>query len=331
MDRQLWRGERWVPWKRAGGEPGGPGAGGRIPRRLERGTPGRPGFVLGWVGWMLALFLTLPASGQQDFMCELPYGGSRSRVFAGEDVSHDDYPWQVAVIKRVSPDPPDFCGGSLIDAEWVLTAAHCLTIDRLGGVQKGFARPDQLEIRHGTTNWREAPTHGVAKVVIHPEYKHYRKGNDIALLHLSSPIENSKRSYAIGLVSPKNFQHFVFPGACAVVSGWGRVSNEKKANVVDELQAASLAVLQECSPPYYGGPPEAVICAGQPGLPDGGRDSCEGDSGGPLVVEGLGPGHFILAGVTSFGPRDCGTEGSPGVYTRVSYHREWIEQTIGGK
>ena len=330
MDRQLWRGERRVPRKRAGREQGGPGAGGRVPWRLERGGPGRPGFVLGWVGCMLALFLTLPASGQQEFECELPMQGTVTRVFGGEDVSHRDYPWQVAVIRNAEHPSSGLplgnpCGGILIRDRWVLTAAHCLTIK-----PKVSLRPDQLEIRHGTTYWRNGPTHGVAEVFIHPEYEHHLKGNDIGLLHLSSPIENSKRSYEGLLPKPKVMHQFVFPGACAAVSGWGRASNEVGATSVDELQAASLAVLdqRECRQYSYVGPREAVICAG---LPDGGRDSCEGDSGGPLVVEGLGPGHFILAGVTSFGPRDCGTEGSPGVYTRVSYHREWIEQTIGGK
>lgn len=38
--------------------------------------------------------------------------------------------------------------------------------------------------------------------------------------------------------------------------------------------------------------------------------------------------HYYLAGVVSYGPKNCGTPGIPGVYTRVSKYIEWIEKNI---
>lgn len=62
-----------------------------------------------------------------------------------------------------------------------------------------------------------------------------------------------------------------------------------------------------------------MICAG---YPEGERDACTGDSGGPLVCNG------ILYGLVSFG-FECATANAPGVYSKVSAVREWIQQITG--
>lgn len=58
-----------------------------------------------------------------------------------------------------------------------------------------------------------------------------------------------------------------------------------------------------------------------------GEDSCNGDSGGPLMTlddsNPLNP-HYYLVGLVSFGPRQCGLESWPGVYTKVSEYMDWI-------
>lgn len=70
----------------------------------------------------------------------------------------------------------------------------------------------------------------------------------------------------------------------------------------------------------------SAICAG--GRKD--EDSCAGDSGSSLVKLVSENNHFnwFLYGVTSFGSSSCGTEGRPGVYTRVTYYMEWILRNI---
>lgn len=62
------------------------------------------------------------------------------------------------------------------------------------------------------------------------------------------------------------------------------------------------------------------ICAG--GV--AGRDSCRGDSGGPLMGHAPQANNWIAVGVVSYGPSPCGTEGWPGVYTRVGAYVDWI-------
>ena len=74
------------------------------------------------------------------------------------------------------------------------------------------------------------------------------------------------------------------------------------------------------------------MCAGG----ENGKDSCVGDSGSALMREEnvkdiLSKGVHKLIGVVSFGPRKCGTEGVPGVYTRVRSYLDWILDNVRGE
>lgn len=80
----------------------------------------------------------------------------------------------------------------------------------------------------------------------------------------------------------------------------------------------------ECAPYYNATTKLSVnqLCAG--GKKE--QDSCTGDSGGPLTVEYTADGGFrtLQYGIVSLGPRICGTEGFPAVYTRVDKYIGWI-------
>ena len=51
--------------------------------------------------------------------------GSRpsTRIVGGTEAPKNSWPWQVMLM---SSSNRQFCGGSLIDPSWVLTAAHCV-------------------------------------------------------------------------------------------------------------------------------------------------------------------------------------------------------------
>ena len=255
----------------------------------------------------------------REFTCQLPEGrGQLQRIVGGQSVRHAAVPWQVSL----QFDGGHFCGGSLIGARWVLTAAHC--VDRYPPSGVGA----RLRVVHGATSLSasgSAARRAVDAVRVHQGWNPQNMDNDIALLRLSEPITGVRASYANLLpASPRMATRFSFAGACAVVSGWGTL--ESGGSISPRLQAVNLPVVSqaECRRAYPGQISGGMICAG---LPEGGRDSCQGDSGGPLVVRGLSDRHWQLAGVVSWGA-GCAEAGRYGVYARVSKYLDWIQATV---
>lgn len=64
---------------------------------------------------------SVPPATAASLNCGRP---KRSRIVGGEIASNRDWPWQVGI--QSLDDDFIFCGGSLLDREWVLTAAHCI-------------------------------------------------------------------------------------------------------------------------------------------------------------------------------------------------------------
>lgn len=58
------------------------------------------------------------------------------------------------------------------------------------------------------------------------------------------------------------------------------------------------------------------------------KDSCVGDSGGPLMWYDRYNANWVLSGIVSLGPKACGTEDVPGLYTKVDEYIDWIEKSI---
>ncbi|KYN50460.1 Transmembrane protease serine 7, partial [Trachymyrmex cornetzi] len=52
-----------------------------------------------------------------------------------------------------------------------------------------------------------------------------------------------------------------------------------------------------------------------------------GDSGGPMVIQRARDKRWILAGIISWGI-GCAAPNQPGVYTRISEFRDWINQIL---
>ena len=105
-------------------------------------------------------------------------------------------------------------------------------------------------------------------------------------------------------------------------------------NMADTLQHVNLKVmdLKQCQRIYKGRGSkisnQSQLCAGG----KEGQDSCVGDSGSALMAYDNKPGEFFatwkLVGIVSFGPRKCGTESIPGVYSRVRHYIDWIKDAI---
>jgi hypothetical protein len=201
-----------------------------------------------------------------------------------------------------------FCGGSLLDREWVLTAAHCVHAPA----------PADFRVVVGATRLsaRDGEVRQPAEIKIHPDYDgDATHGADVALIRLSAPVDDVAPIEPVRPAERAGWQ----AGAPATVIGWG-VTNETGKAPSDELRSVRVAIQADsamAAPGAYGGAFLAsdMVGAGRAG---GGADGCFGDSGGPLVI-GRGP-NLRQVGIVSFGA-SCARPGYPGVFSRIGEGR----------
>ncbi len=249
------------------------------------------------------------------------------RIINGEFASPGDFPWQVALIHDLNdPYQTQFCGGTIIDEGWVLTAAHCAPEDR-----------SPVYVAAGITNLNQVPGAGVssrANWIVHENYDPSTLNNDIALLKLETPfdLDNCSTCEAVALVNSSNESVLMPEGTPAYVSGWGNTSTapateDNPGDYPVDLMWTTLFVTSCTSGGALYSESQItsnMFCAG---VSDYSTDSCQGDSGGPLVVRNNEGTGFVLAGVVSWG-NACAQEGFPGVYTRVSQYSDWISSNM---
>lgn len=230
-----------------------------------------------------------------------------SRIVGGQDTTINKHPHQVALLKGGGL----ICGGSIIKSNRILTAAHCVD---------NIRQPSQLSVRAGSTNHKNGGQIVVVeKIIIHPQYDKKKVNNDIAILVLKGSL---KLGATVVLMRLPNQGEQVPDGAKGIVTGWGAIRENTRP--VDGLRMAEIPVVAnaKCNalPEYKGHITANMMCAG---YLNGNRDSCDGDSGGPYVIS------CTQVGIVSFGLLNvCGRPNMPGVYTRVSQYRTWINNNI---
>lgn len=223
-------------------------------------------------------------------------------IVGGEDADIKDHPFMVALT---DPSGSQFCGGSLVAKNKVVTAAHCMEGEQPQNVRVVSGRT-KLSTDQGTVN-------EVTDIWVHPDYQDVSTGADVSVLTLAADAPEQPVALA-GKDDPGYGE-----GTEATALGWGATSEGGQS--ADHLQKVNVPVTSDnaCKNAYPEYTPDAMVCAG---LEEGGKDSCQGDSGGPLVAGGK------LIGVTSWGD-GCARPGKPGVYARIGAYHDVLRQQIG--
>ena len=245
-----------------------------------------------------------------------PAGDLSGQIVGGQLATPGEWPWQVRVY-------PDGCGGSLVSAEWVVTAAHCVYS---GNTLYSAASVDIVAGIYNLSTGVGYQYKDVTQIIVYPGYSPSGHDLDLALLRLSSPVtlggSGETATGFIPLVSPSVGD---LTGTNAWVTGWGATSFGGPGS--NELREAQVPIVSNtlCNDAnhYNGDITSNMLCAG---FEAGGVDSCQGDSGGPLVIND--GGTWKLAGVVSWGV-GCAFPQFYGVYTRVSNFTNWITSYTG--
>jgi len=242
------------------------------------------------------------------------YASVSPRIVGGTAVPNGKYPFTAALLdKRRAGDAFDelFCGGTLIDKDSVLTAAHCLV----------NPRPDKLQVVVGRTalNQSGGQIRSVSHRFIHPRYN--GNGYDAAILKLRRPVKGIK---PIKLATAKQ-NDLEKPGHLLTSAGWGVVKQRPGPFDIRpfRMHATSVPVVSDSRAKrayqsqglkYL---PSLQVAAGKKG-----EGACFGDSGGPLFDSG----SRTQVGITSHGAGECGQARYPAVYTEVNNPQigEWI-------
>ncbi|WP_444998070.1 trypsin-like serine protease [Aliikangiella sp. IMCC44359] len=243
--------------------------------------------------------LSLNVFASSDLTSQSQGNGIDKKIVNGVETQPGSRTYQAMLVRNGR----QWCGGTLIADNWILTAAHC--VDN--------ASTSTLTVRLNSHTVNSGTTHSVSKIVLHPQ-----TSNDIALLKLTNPAASSLTRAL--LPTPELENTIAGPGTNVTVSGWGNTSNGgPSSNVLLEVDLPVLTT-EQCRQELGSSIDERTVCGGGPD----GKSACNGDSGGPYAIRHNGNVYSI--GTVSWG-RAC--KGAT-AFVRTTAFLDWINTEIGG-
>jgi secreted trypsin-like serine protease len=199
-----------------------------------------------------------------------------ARIINGEEAKPNSWPWMVYLLTRIS-NSTSMCGGSIIDQNTILTAAHCVDMaSNSSQVSVYVGLHDLFKINQTNIPW--------LSIHIHPEYNNETLENDVAIIKLKNALTFSDRMSPVCLPSPDS--HTFLFDKNVVATGWGQTQS---GNISTFLQQAQLKVYDETFFYWLFLFGFNIDVSSQQYLVIGNiannsnTNVCFGDSGGPLV------------------------------------------------
>lgn len=242
------------------------------------------------------------------------------KIVGGRNSIVGAYPWQVMFWTDMRKS---FCGGSLLNDQWVLTASHCLKRDDLD--------IDDIEVKLGKYDIEEVEPQQVvtkiADVYYHPNFDAVTFDNDIALVLLANRVSFTDYIQPVCLGDSASIERDFFTTQdvrLGTVTGWGQLTESGNA-LPRFMQEVRLPIIDHdtCKRSTTYKVTDNMFCAGY--KQDIVGDACQGDSGGPFVVQQNE--SWYLIGIVSWGV-GCGRRDHYGYYTKVTNYHSWIKEKI---
>ncbi|XP_077295213.1 phenoloxidase-activating enzyme-like [Arctopsyche grandis] len=261
------------------------------------------------------------------------------QIVGGIEASMYDYPWMALIEYRTTQNTTTLkCGGSLISAKYVLTAAQCV----YGNVYVNVGTPTHVRLGEYDTmtdpDCSKDNSFGdiscidkhvsipIEKIIIHPDYdpsNSYK--NDIAIIRLTKEAPNTDTIGPIclpenDLTIGKKDNELFFKMAGWGVSQVGQKSYNKKMHF--SVQYKTLNTCQKAYAPLHANITKKHICT----KANWGNNSCQADAGSPLMY--MTYTNLDLIGVFSFSATSCTTSDIPSVYTKTHDYLGWIKSQM---
>lgn len=236
---------------------------------------------------------------------------SESRIVGGIEAIPHEFPYTVGLSIFTQLGTMNWCGGSLIAENYVLTAAHCL--------KKAYYVIVYIGCHEITDkNCVKIKTEKI-HYILHEKFQSTTLQNDIALIKLPGAILMNENIQLIKLPETSSTER-ISAGESVTAIGWGYY-HDGHSELSDYLRYVNVKIMDisECRKIYLGIPRKTNICI------DGseGKSTCNGDSGGPLVYTDKNY-EKILVGLSSYGAKAGCEIGWPAVFTRITSYLDWI-------
>ncbi|ETN64541.1 hypothetical protein AND_003717 [Anopheles darlingi] len=241
-----------------------------------------------------------------------------------------EFPWTVALYQLIRNGSFVYhCGAALLDVRTLITAAHCVSNNRL--------HPSRYVVHAGDWDRRHTQERlphqerTVSRIIVHPNYYSGALFNDLALLLLDRPFDGI----------PANIQPVCLPTEQTadstdlhdcLVTGWGGTPNSRSVQPILHYTVMPLVERETCETalrqhaPSLGRRfqlhPSAICAGGNSSSTKLQADTCEGSGGSPLVCADRRHGRYVVVGLVSWGI-GCG-DGIPAVLTNVAALSNWI-------
>ncbi|XP_064212738.1 brachyurin isoform X2 [Tribolium castaneum] len=233
------------------------------------------------------------------------------KIIGGSVARRGQFPFAAAIYTSTA-DGNYFCGGTLLNAQWVLTAGQCVI-----GVHT-------FNIHLGATALKGDDPYAVQvssdTYVLHPDYDPQTLANDVGLIWLRLPVAFSDYLKPIDYLPSSELGE----SSSAMTLGWGQISDEE--GTVNDLRWVNVTSLSnaECKITYGNQILDSMVCV------DGSYNegTCKGDSGGPLV-QLISRGRYVVVGVSSFVSWNGCESTDPSGFTRIFPYNEWIKNVTG--